>query len=251
MKRALDTKNVDLVKEVLSSCTSKEVLQEFGTKTILDFAFERTWTTGAIAVMKFVHPEGWFVPVHNKRTTRSLLFQCFWNNDTALACALRDWRSPDGHAVDPANMDEGGLRATASDETASEAGNLPLLEIFIQWVRPNGLSLDIRDEKGGLLIDAATCRNPDMLKRVLEWRAVVHADAPVAYMDASWNDDTALVEAVRWGRPQNVETLLRWVGPQGEKVNPQAWAGSGKPFVAGISPETVSATQEVLRNHGG
>ncbi len=73
-----------------------------------------------------------------------MLFNCFWTNNVELACAMRDWRSPEGHVVNPAHMEEGALGSTC-DGTSGPTGNLALLEVFIQWARPNGMHLDIMD----------------------------------------------------------------------------------------------------------
>jgi len=251
MEHALSTGDIPLVEAMLTSCATKKDLCALGKETMISFAEDRVWTDGVIAIMNFVHPgpEKWFVPVHKADTVRSLLFNCFWNNDMKLACAMRDWRSPEGDAVDPADMEQDALGSTACDETSGPTGNLDLLEVFIQWVRPNGLHLDIMDPEGRLLLNAATCPNPEILQRVLEWRAVVEPDKPEAYVDATWHDDAALLEAVRWGQIENVKTLLRWTGAQGERVNPDAWKWSKKPFHVGIAPETADAIHQVLQHH--
>jgi hypothetical protein len=251
MCHALDTKDVDLVKAVLTSCDTKKDLWALGKETMISFAEDKAWSDGVIAVMNFVHPgpDMWFVPVHKADTVRSMLFNCFWNNNMELTCAMRDWRSPKGDAVDPADMENGALGSTACDETSGPTGNLALLEVFIQWVRPNGLYLDIMDADGRLLLNAATCPNPAILQRVLEWRAGVELDQPEAYVDATWHDDFALLEAVRWGQVENVKTLLRWTGAQGERVNAKAWIWSEQPFVVGVAPETVDTIHQLLQQH--
>jgi hypothetical protein len=113
-------------------------------------------------------------------------------------------RALEDQKVDPSDDDN------ASIIVASEGGHLEIVELLLKWIGPNGERVDPGTRDNSPIRLAIENGELEMVKLLLK-------DSRV---DPSDNDNYVIRFASRFGYLEIVKLLLNWVGPNGERVDP-------------------------------